>query len=46
MAKSMHIPDLHMQRVFAAPVKDASVHMAQQKAMLDVIKVRRSGQYL
>lgn len=44
MAKSMHVPDLHMQRIFAPIAKDALVHMAQQKAMLEVIKARRFGQ--
>lgn len=40
-AKSLHIPDLHVQRIFAAPVKDASVHMMQQKAALEIVKARR-----
>lgn len=44
LAKSLHIPDLHLQRVFAPAIKDASVHMAQQKAALEIIQLaRRSG---
>lgn len=44
LAKSLHIPDLHLQRIFAPVVKDASVHMAQQKAALEIIQLaRRSG---
>lgn len=45
MAKSMHIPDLHIQRIFSAPRQDASVHMAQQKAALEIIKARRHGHH-
>lgn len=41
MAKSLHIPELHLQRIFATATKDASVHMAQQKAALEIIKMRR-----
>lgn len=42
-AKALRIPDLHMQRIFAPAVKDASVHMALQKSALELIKARRSG---
>lgn len=42
-AKALHIPDLHIQRIFVPAVKDASVHMALQKSALELIKARRSG---
>lgn len=43
LAKSLSIPELHLQRVFRdAPTKDASVHMgARNKAILELIKARR-----
>lgn len=46
LAKSLSIPDLHMQRVFSqVSAKDASVHtVARNKAILDIIKARRFGQ--
>lgn len=43
-AKSLHIPELHMQRVFAPTVKDALVQMATNRAAMEIIKVRRFGQ--
>ena len=41
LAKSLNIPELHIQRAFAPVQKDASVRMAQNKAALDVIRARR-----
>jgi HK97 family phage prohead protease len=42
LAKSLHVPESHLSRVFAPQAKDAFVHMAQQRMMLDIIKSRRS----
>lgn len=39
MAKSLHIPELHMQRVFERD-KGASAQLVKQKAILELIKVR------
>lgn len=41
LAKSLNIPELHIQRAFAPAKKDASVRMAQNKAALDMISARR-----
>lgn len=37
-AKSMNLPELHLQRVFAPRKPDASVHMALQAKQLEIIK--------
>lgn len=41
LAKSLKIPEMHLQRVFAAPRLDPSVFLAQKSAELDVIRTRR-----
>jgi HK97 family phage prohead protease len=38
-AKSMGIPEQHLARVFAPKPKDASVHLARQRAVLDMVKL-------
>jgi HK97 family phage prohead protease len=43
MAKSLHIPETHIQRVFSPVGPDASVKMAQNRAAMEIVKVRRFG---
>ena len=41
MAKSLSIPEMHLQRVFTPPRQDPSVFLAQKSAELDIIRARR-----
>lgn len=44
-AKSLHLPDLHLQRVFGARKPDASVQMALQTKAMEIVRLaRRPGQ--
>lgn len=46
LAKSLDVPELHLQRVFEYSAKDASVRlMAKQRATLEIIKARRPGRF-
>lgn len=45
LAKSLHIPEMHLQRVFAPRVLDASVHMNLQAKALEIIRLGVSGNH-
>jgi hypothetical protein len=43
LAKSLHIPELHLNRVFSKAAPDTAVQMAMQSARLEIIKLGGSS---